>query len=39
MTTSTGPDRLPMFQQELREALHEQAGSARPDYLVDVLAW
>jgi Tol biopolymer transport system component len=37
MTTSTGPDRLPMFQQELREALHEQAGSARPDYLVDVL--
>ena len=37
MTAFEAPERLPRFERHLREALREEAGLERPDYLSDVL--
>ena len=37
MTAFDAPERLPRFERDLREALREEAGLARPDYLSDAL--
>jgi Tol biopolymer transport system component len=37
VTAFDAPERLPRFERDLREALREEAGLQRPDYLSDVL--
>jgi len=37
VTAFNAPERLPRFERDLREALREEAGPERPDYLSDVL--